>query len=41
MNIGNEKIESVSAVELLRVEIDDKLNFSNHINTFVDHLLTS
>ena len=33
MNIGNEKIESLSAVKLLRIEIDDKLNFNNHINT--------
>ena len=33
MNIGNEKIESLSAVKLLGTEIDDKLNFNNHINT--------
>ena len=33
MNIGNEKIESLSAVKLLGIEIDDKLNFNNHINT--------
>ena len=33
MNIGNEKIESLSAVELLGIEIDNKLNFNNHINT--------
>ena len=33
MNIGNEKIESLSAIKLLGIEIDDKLNFNNHINT--------
>ena len=33
MNIGNEKIGSLSAVKLLGTEIDDKLNFNNHINT--------
>ena len=33
MDIGNEKIESLSAVKLLGIEIDDKLNFNNHINT--------
>ena len=33
MNIGNEKIESLSANKLLGIEIDDKLNFNNHINT--------
>ena len=27
MNIGNEKIESLSAVKLLGIEIDNKLNF--------------
>ena len=32
-NIGNEKIETLSAVKLLGIEIDDKLNFNNHINT--------
>ena len=32
MNIGNEKIESLSAIKLLGIEIDDKLNFNNHIN---------
>ena len=32
MNIGNEKIESLSAVKLLGIEIDDKLNFNNHTN---------
>ena len=33
MNIGNEKIEYFSAVKLLGIEIDDKLNFINHLNT--------
>ena len=33
MNNENEKIESLSAVKLLVIEIDDKLNFTNHINT--------
>ena len=33
MNNENEKIESLSAVKLLAIEIDDKLNFTNHINT--------
>ena len=33
MNIGNEKIESLSAVKFLAIEIDDKLNFNDHINT--------
>ena len=33
MNIGNEKIESLSAVKLLGTEIDDKLNSNNHMNT--------
>ena len=39
MNIGDEKIESLSlslslsAVKLLGIKIDDKLNFNNHINT--------
>ena len=35
MNIGNEKIESLSlsAIKLLGIEIDNKLNFNNHINT--------
>ena len=33
MNIGDEKIESLSAMKLLRIEIDDKLNFNNYINT--------
>ena len=32
MNIGNEKTESLSAVKLLGIEMDDKLNFNNHIN---------
>ena len=29
---GNEKIISTSSVKLLRVHIDDKLNFNEHIN---------
>ena len=29
MNIGNEKIESLSAVKLLGITIDDKLNFND------------
>ena len=33
MNIGNEKIESLHAIKLLGIEIDNKLNFNNHINT--------
>ena len=33
MNNENGKIESLSAVKLLVIEIDDKLNFTNHINT--------
>ena len=33
MNIGDEKIESLSVVNLLGTAIDDKLNFNNHINT--------
>ena len=33
VNIGDEKIESLSAMKLLRIEIDDKLNFNNYINT--------
>ena len=33
MNIGNEKIESLSVVKLLRIEIGNKFNFNNHINT--------
>ena len=33
MNIGNEKIESLSPVKLLGIEIDYKLNFNNHVNT--------
>ena len=33
VNIGNEKIESLSAVTLSGIEIDDKFNFNNHINT--------
>ena len=50
MNIGNKKIESLHAIKLLGIEIDNKLNFNNHINTIctnvqitivVDHLLTS
>ena len=32
MNIRNEKIESLSAVKLLGIEMDHKLNFNNHIN---------
>ena len=32
-NIGNEKIETLSLVKLLGIEIDNKLNFNNHINT--------
>ena len=31
MNIGDEKIEFLSAVKLLGMEIDDKLNFNNYI----------
>ena len=30
MDIGNEKIKSPSAVKILGIEIDDKLNFNNH-----------
>ena len=50
MNIGNEKIESLHAIKLLGIEIDNKLNFNDHINIIctnvqitivVDHLLTS
>ena len=33
MNIGDVKIESLSAVKHLGIEIDDKLNFNNHVNT--------
>ena len=33
MNIRDEKIESLSAMKLLRIEIDDKLDFNNYINT--------
>ena len=33
MNIGDEKIESLSAVKLFGIEIHNKLNFNNHINT--------
>ena len=33
MNIGNEKTESLSVVKLLRIEIGNKFNFNNHINT--------
>ena len=39
MNIGNGEIESLSlslslsAVKLLGIKIDDKLNFNNHTNT--------
>ena len=33
MNIGDEKIESLSAVKFLGIEVEDKLNFNNHINT--------
>ena len=33
MNIGNEKIESLSVVKLLKIEIGNKFNFNNHINT--------
>ena len=32
MNIENEKIEPLSAVKLLGIEMDGKLNFNNHIN---------
>ena len=32
-NIGNEKIETPSVVKLLGIEINNKLNFTNHINT--------
>ena len=32
LKIGNEKIKSTSSVKLLRVHIDDKLNFNHHIN---------
>ena len=32
-HVGNEKIESLSAVKLLGIEVDNKLNFNNHINT--------
>ena len=40
MNIGDEKIESPSAVKLLGIEIDDKLNFNNHINIICKRLCT-
>ena len=33
--IGNEKIGTLSAVKLLGIEIDNKLNFNNHINTTI------
>ena len=33
INIGNEKIESLSAVKLAEIKIEDKLNFDNPINT--------
>ena len=33
MNIGNEEIESPSEVKHLVIEIYDKLDFNNHINT--------
>ena len=33
MNIGNEKIESLSAVKLLEIEKNNKLDINNHINT--------
>ena len=33
MNIRNEKIESLSAVKLLGIVIDVKLNFNRHVNT--------
>ena len=33
MNIRDKKIESLSAVKLLGIEINNKLNFNNHINT--------
>ena len=33
MNIGNEKIESLCVVKLLKIEIGNKFNFNNHINT--------
>ena len=33
MNIGNEKIESLSVVKLLKIEIGNQFNFNNHINT--------
>ena len=32
MNTGNDKIESLSAVKLLGIKLDNKLNFNNHIN---------
>ena len=32
VEIGNEKIRCTSSVNLLRVHIDDKLNFNEHIN---------
>ena len=32
VEIGNEKIRSILSVKLLRVHIDDKLNFNEHIN---------
>ena len=31
MNIGNKKIKSLSSAKLLGIEIDNKLNFNNHI----------
>ena len=33
MNISNEKIESLSAVKLLGIVIDVKLNFNKHVKT--------
>ena len=32
INIDQKEIKAVSKVKLLRIEIDDKLNFNHHIN---------
>ena len=32
ININQKKIKAVAKVKLLRIEIDDKLNFNHHIN---------
>ena len=32
VNIGNEKIESLCSLELIGIDIDNKMNFNNRIN---------